>query len=101
MTPTVPEAAQAIGAYAAGTAHMGGLAWTGHVFRHAPYTLAFNVAGLPAMSLPLGQSSAGLPIGVQFAAGWGQDGLLLRLAAQLEAAAPWANRVPAVWAGKC
>lgn len=101
MTPTVPEAAQVIGAYAEGTAHMDGLDWTGHVFRHAPYTPAFNVAGLPAMSVPLGQSGAGLPIGVQFAAGWEQDGLLLRLAAQLEEAAPWANRVPAVWAGKC
>jgi amidase len=41
-----------------------------------------------------------LPIGVQFAAGFGQDGLLLRLAGQLEQAAPWAGRVPPVWAGR-
>ena len=100
MTPTLPDVAQPIGAYAAGTQHMDGLAWTGHVFSHSPYTPAFNVAGLPAMSVPLGHSVAGLPIGVQFAAGWGQDGLLLRLAAQLEAAAPWAGRIPAVWAGR-
>lgn len=100
MTPTLPEVAQAIGSYANGTQHMDGLAWTGHVFRHSPYTPAFNVAGLPAMSVPLGQSAQGLPIGVQFAAGWGQDGVLLRLAAQLEAAAPWAGRIPAVWAGR-
>jgi amidase len=100
MTPALPDVAQAIGGYAAGTAHMDGLEWTGHVFRHSPYTPAFNVAGLPAMSVPLGQSGAGLPIGVQFAAGWAQDGLLLRLAAQLEAAAPWRQRVPAVWAGR-
>jgi amidase len=100
MTPALPEPAQEIGAYAAGTAHMNGLDWTGHVFRHSPYTPAFNVAGLPAMSVPLGQSAAGLPIGIQFAADWGQDGLLLRLAAQLEQAAPWANRIPAVWAGR-
>jgi amidase len=99
MTPALPEVAQPIGAYAAGTAHMDGLDWTGHVFHHSPYTPAFNVAGLPAMSVPLNQSAAGLPIGIQFAAGWGQDGLLLRLAAQLEAAAPWKDRVPAVWAG--
>jgi len=99
MTPALPEVAQPIGAYAAGTAHMDGLDWTGHVFRHSPYTPAFNVAGLPAMSVPLHQSAAGLPIGIQFAAGWGQDGLLLRLAAQREAAAPWKDRVPAVWAG--
>jgi len=100
MTPALPDVAQAIGTYAAGTAHMDGLDWTGHVFRHSPYTPAFNVAGLPAMSVPLGQGRAGLPIGIQFAAGWGQDGLLLRLAAQLEAAAPWRTRVPVVWAGK-
>lgn len=100
MTPTLPDVAQAIGTYAAGTEHMNGLDWTGHVFRHSPYTPACNVAGLPAMSVPLGQSAAGLPIGVQFAAGWGEDGLLLRLAAQLEAAAPWAQRIPAVWAGR-
>lgn len=100
MTPALPDVAQAIGAYAAGTGHMDGLDWTGHVFRHSPYTPAFNVAGLPAMSVPLGQNSAGLPIGIQFAAGWGQDGLLLRLAVQLEEAAPWRERVPAVWAGK-
>ncbi|KGF81398.1 6-aminohexanoate hydrolase [Massilia sp. JS1662] len=100
MTPTLPDVAQAIGAYAAGTAHMNGLDWTGHVFRHSPYTPAFNVAGLPAMSVPLAQGAGGLPIGVQFAADWGQDGLLLRLAAQLEMAAPWRQRVPAVWAGR-
>jgi amidase len=99
LTPTLPDVAQPIGAYAAGTAHMNGLDWTGHVFRHSPYTPAFNVAGVPAMSVPFGQGAGGLPIGVQFAAGWGQDGLLLRLAAQLEAAAPWGGRVPAVWAG--
>lgn len=99
MTPALPDVAQPIGAYAVGTAHMNGLEWTGHVFRHSPYTPAFNVAGLPAMSVPLAQSAGGLPIGIQFAADWGQDELLLRLAAQLEEAAPWAKRVPAVWAG--
>jgi amidase len=100
MTPALPDIAQPIGAYATGTAHMDGLDWTGHVFRHSPYTPAFNVAGLPAMSVPLGHSAAGLPIGVQFAAGWGGDDLLLRLASQLEAAAPWHTRIPAIWAGR-
>jgi amidase len=49
------------------------------------------------MPVPLHKSAAGLPIGIQFAAGWGQDGLL-RLVAQLEAPAPWKDRLPAVWA---
>jgi amidase len=99
LTPTLPETAQRIGAYTEATAHMDGLEWTGHVFRHSPYTPLFNVAGGPAMSVPLGSSADGLPIGVQFAAGFGQDGLLLRLAGQLEHAAPWAGRIPPVWAG--
>lgn len=100
LTPTLPDTAQRIGAYTEGTAHMDGLEWTGHVFRHSPYTPLFNVAGVPAMSMPLGSSADGLPIGVQFAAAFGQDGLLLRLAGQLEQAAPWAGRIPPVWAGR-
>ena len=100
LTPTLPHAAQRLGAYTEATAHMDGLEWTGHVFRHSPYTPLFNVAGVPAMSVPLGSSAEGLPIGVQFAAGFGEDGLLLRLAGQLEQAAPWAGRIPPVWAGR-
>jgi len=100
LTPTLPDTAQRIGVYTEATAHMDGLEWTGHVFRHSPYTPLFNVAGVPAMSVPLGSSRDGLPIGVQFAAGFGQDGLLLRLAGQLEQAAPWAGRIPPVWAGR-
>ena len=46
------------------------------------------------MSVPLGQSREGLPIGVQFAAPLGADGLLFALAGQLERAAPWAGRRP-------
>jgi len=57
------------------------------------------VAGLPAISVPLAMSSDGLPIGMQFMAGYGADGVLLRLAGQLERAAPWSGRRPQVWAG--
>jgi Asp-tRNA(Asn)/Glu-tRNA(Gln) amidotransferase A subunit family amidase len=46
------------------------------------------------MSVPLGWSRAGLPIGVQFAAPFGDEALLFRLGAQLEAAEPWAGRRP-------
>jgi amidase len=52
------------------------------------------------MSVPLAMSSEGLPIGMQFMAGYAQDGTLLRLAGQLERAAPWHPRRPSVWAGK-
>ncbi|WP_355646260.1 hypothetical protein [Janthinobacterium lividum] len=52
------------------------------------------------MSVPLGMSDEGLPIGMQFMAGYANDGILLRLAGQLERAAPWGQKRPPVWAGK-
>jgi amidase len=58
------------------------------------FTAFGNVAGLPAVSLPLHWSDDGLPVGVQLVAGPWQDGALLALAAQLEQARPWVQRRP-------
>ena len=69
-------------------------------FAFAPFTAQYNMTGQPAISLPLAQSPCGLPMGIQFAAKPGADGLLLRLARQLELAQPWVHRRPAVWAGE-
>lgn len=63
------------------------------------YTPLQNVAGAPAISLPLGWSSDGLPIGVQFSAKAGDERTLLELAYELEQAQPWAGRKPGVNAG--
>ena len=67
-------------------------------FERTPNTQLFNQTGQPAISLPLHWSKDGLPIGVQLAAPMGGEDVLLRIAAQLEAARPWLQRTPTVCA---
>ena len=59
----------------------------------APFTAIMNLTGQPSISLPLARSANGLPIGVMLTSALGTEGLLLRLSAQLEAAAPWPTSV--------
>lgn len=65
--------------------------------RFTPWTSLWNVTGSPAISLPLHQTTDGLPVGVMLAAAPAREDLLLRLAAQVEAAAPWVARTPPCW----
>lgn len=58
------------------------------------FTAPFNVSGHPAISLPLGRSKSGLPIGIQFAAGFGQEALLLQIASALENGLLWISARP-------
>ncbi|MEZ6024373.1 MAG: amidase [Hyphomonadaceae bacterium] len=69
------------------------------VLDYVGYTPLQNVAGAPAMSVPLSWSQAGLPIGSHFSAAPGQERMLLELAYELESTRPWAGRAPAVNAG--
>jgi amidase len=62
-------------------------------FDYVPFTPLFNATGQPAMSVPLHWNDAGLPIGMQFVARLGHDATLFRLAAQLEQAQPWFERI--------
>ncbi|MBM3693508.1 MAG: amidase [Actinobacteria bacterium] len=59
------------------------------------FTFPFNITGQPAVSLPLHRNGDGLPIGVQLVAAYAREDVLLRVAAQLEEALPWADEHPA------
>ncbi|MFD0925458.1 amidase [Williamsia deligens] len=115
LTPTLARTAPRLGEYATSSlerigarvalrAHLGavigatGAAQAG-VLRNlswVPYTQLANVTGRPAVSVPLHTASDGLPIGMQFIAPPGGEGLLLALSARLEEALPWADRRPAI-----
>ncbi len=66
----------------------------GRVFNFTP---PYNMTGQPSLSLPLGQSADGLPIGMMFTARYADEATLFRLAAQLEEAMPWRDRRPPIW----
>jgi amidase len=70
--------------------------------RFTPFTAPYNMSGQPAVSIPLHWNDSvdgegGLPIGIQLIGRPGDEVTLLRIAAQIEAAEPWAHRKPAVW----
>ncbi|OMC55778.1 amidase [Mycobacterium sp. IS-836] len=62
----------------------------------AAFTPPFNMSGQPAISLPLHRNGDGLPIGIQLAAAYGREDVLIRVAAQLESAHPWASHHPPI-----
>ena len=95
LTPTSPRVAEPWGRYHLGRTDIDIEDLPAKVM--APicqYTLPHNVMGTPAISLPLAMHSSGLPIGVQLASRPAHEHLLLQLAARLEEAMPWQDRVP-------
>jgi amidase len=100
LCPTAPTAATASGTPdmddpAIETAE----AWIDRVFSLSPFTPVANLTGQPSVSLPLGETQDGLPLGVMLTAQMLRDDVLLHVAAQLEQALPWAGRTPAICAG--
>jgi amidase len=92
LTPTLAEVPPLIGALANDPEHpLKPAALAGAM---VPFTPVFNTSGQPAISLPLHRTASGLPVGVQLVAAYGREDLLLRVAAQLEQAAPWAPLTP-------
>lgn len=98
LTPTLTEPPPPLGQFVSTPADPLAAARRGEAL--CPFTVPFNVTGQPAISLPLYWNADGLPIGVQLVAAYGREDLLIRVAAQLEQARPWAGRWPAVHAEK-
>jgi amidase len=97
VLPTIPVLPTPLGAFDSPPDNpLGGLAMSTTVVL---YTAPFNITGQPAISLPMHWSADGLPVGVQLVAAYGREDLLFQVAAQLEEAAPWADRTPPIWSG--
>ncbi len=94
LTPTLAQTPRAIGHFNIRSSDVRD--WMSKLAAYLPFTYPFNVTGQPAASVPLHWTADNVPIGCQFAARYGDEGLLLRLCAQLEAARPWFHRRPPV-----
>jgi amidase len=93
LTPTLGAPSPELGWFTADPQQEGK-----RIISFIPYTAQFNMTGQPAISLPLHWTPAGLPVGVQLVAPYGREDLLVRVASQLEQAAPWSDRHPPVHA---
>jgi amidase len=91
VTPTSPEPPVRLGELAPGLSDP---AASTRMATLVTFAVPFDVTGQPAISLPLHWNDDGLPIGVQLAAAYGREDVLLRISAQLEQAAPWKDRHP-------
>lgn len=92
LTPTLASPAPLLGHFDAGV--HGGDAVMDRFIEFLAFTTFANMTGQPAMSVPLHWNAEGLPVGTQFTARYGEEGLLFNLARQLEEAKPWADRKP-------
>lgn len=98
LTPTLATPPIPLGTLNANDPALEVETWLDRCFAFAAFTPLFNVTGNPAMSVPLHVTADGLPVGVQFAGRYADEATLLRLAGQLEQAAPWARSRPGICA---
>jgi amidase len=84
LMPTANVTAPALGVLSPAGKVSDARDWTRHIFSVASFTAPFNIAGLPAISLPLGLDREGMPVGVQVVARHGREDQLLRIARQFE-----------------
>jgi amidase len=96
MTPTFGTETVRIGVFGPDVAW---LDQKDHLVDYAGYCWIDNFAGTPSISLPMGFSDNGLPVGIQFATRPGGEALLLALAYQLETAVEWWRHTPPIWVG--
>ena len=96
LTPTLPEPPPLLGHFRPDPVDPLVAGFRATAF--AAFTMHFNTTGQPAISLPLHWTPDGLPVGIQLVAPYDGEDLLLRVAAQLEEAQPWAGRRPPVHA---
>jgi amidase len=100
LTPTLIKLAEPLGKYSKILTDIEYVAYMRFCDEIRVHTPAANVTGQPAMTLPLGCSQSGLPIGVQFMGRFGGEGALIRLAGYLEKQMPWHERIPPVHASR-
>ena len=95
LTPTLTQLPRPVGYYDMSMTDLDAYnaLWTDGVF-----TFPFNMSGQPAMSIPLGMSKGGVPIGVQAVGRYGDEATLLAMAAVLEQEMPWKQRHPPIFA---
>ncbi|GLZ46589.1 amidase [Actinomycetospora sp. NBRC 106375] len=94
LTPTMNVPNTALGHLDQNDPSRDARGWYDHIFATAGFTALSNSTGNPAISLPLGRTAEGWPVGVQVMAPYGDESTLLALAADLERAMPWAGHRP-------
>lgn len=100
LTPTLNQLPAPHGKYSKMRRDLGYEDYMGLCEETKVHTTVANVTGQPAITLPLGQSRSGLPIGIQFMARFGEEGTLIRLASSLEREISWHHRIPPIHASR-